>query len=44
MTQIQNMFGSLGIRIWILFDICYLMLWIFYIQKLNIDFVTPVGF
>jgi hypothetical protein len=35
MTQISNLFESLEIRIWILFVICYLVLGIFDIKKLN---------
>ena len=36
LAAIQNLFGSLELGIWILFDICYLMLGFFYIQRLNI--------
>jgi hypothetical protein len=32
-TARQNLFGSLELGIWILLDICYLMLGIFYIQQ-----------
>ena len=35
-SSASDKFGSLEFGIWILFDICYLMLGIFYIQRLNI--------
>jgi hypothetical protein len=31
----QTSFGTLKLWIWILFDICFLVLGIFYIQRLN---------
>ncbi len=39
MNQIQNMFESLKIRIWILFVICKLVLGIFSIQELNWTYI-----
>ena len=40
MNQIQNLFGSLEIGIWILFVICYLVLGIFSIQGLNCTWLS----
>ena len=40
MNQIQNVFGSLEIGIWILFVICYLVLGVFSIHGLNYTYIS----
>ena len=44
MNQIQNVFGSLEIGIWILFVICYLVLEIYSTQGLNYTYISKTTY